>query len=350
MKSLYVIYEGIYAKKELWDYYSPRFLDASPINEFLTKDFSERFIENYFKTGGKLLLTQNAGNLTDLRKMHTVSTFFLGLYLCDFLHVRKEEYQPDFRYLWFLTCLNHDVGYMYEGKIKFSKPEEDVYKVLNIPDDLKEYYTKKIIKNYSFYRRRSWHKRDHGIEGGRRLYDLLMKNYKLVQKKYSDLRDVQKPHSFVIDGLSFKETDKKYYAQVALYVMLHNIFFCNANKKEDVDKYKKFHLEKLIGKKLTYKPSLSLFFLLIFVDTIEPLKVLIDNNDETVNIKNYKTILENIFIDPQDDNLVITFCKKNLTNYAVDKWINNIVGMPGWINMSVTTEEQKFTLHVNTSD
>lgn len=69
---------------------------------------------------------------------HTVSTFFLGILIAEQFGIdlctdlpSKERLSPpkpksnsniNFKYLWFLACLYHDAGYIYENRGKKSDP------------------------------------------------------------------------------------------------------------------------------------------------------------------------------------------------------------------------------------
>jgi len=349
--SLYSILEEIYKDPKQWKYYNSE-RGHYKSYDFLSSDFSRCFIQQYFIFGEKSILTDSLYHLSPLRQIHTVSTYFLGLYLYKFLKVSNyRKYKPSFRYLWFLTCLYHDFGYLVEDGIEpnwTSDIKFDVYKCLKIPTELQSYYDVETLQEYSKIR----DNKDHGIEGGRKLYDLLKKNYAYYQEKWAVQNNTQPQDEFKYrDKIWFRKKHENYYSEAALNIMLHNIWFCNDS--HNIDKYTP-KLEKLIDKKLKFTYSAALLFVLIFADTIEPIKKIKQaNNDnekkaaEAINVSNYKNILDNIFLSTKEQKLIITFDKLSLSkiDYKYDKWIRSICGMRDWIDIAI--EENDNTISID---
>lgn len=334
-KSLYDALYEIYKDSSQWKYYSGNRGNYSD-KDFLSYEFSNLFIQQYFIAGQKSILTESIYRLSPLRQVHTVSTFFLGLYLYKFLKVSSHrKYEPSFKYLWFLTCLYHDFGYIIEDGIDRNWTDEidyDVYEHLKIPNDLSTYYDVEIIKKYSEHRGNV----DHGIEGGRKLYDLLKRNYYEHQERWAE-----KNRTIPIDdfeypkGIWFRKRHEKYYAEAALNIMLHNIWFANDLKK--AEEYCKADLGRLINKRLKFTYSAALLFVLAFADTIEPIKKAkeIVGNDNVNQYKNpYKILLESIYISTENNKLKLSFERK-VSDYPYDNWMQSICDLAIWVDVGI---------------
>lgn len=342
--SLYSILEEIYKDPKRWKYYTGE-RGHYKSYDFLSSDFSRCFIQQYFISGEKSILTESLYRLSPLRQIHTVSTYFLGLYLYKFLKVSNyRKYQPSFRYLWFLTCLYHDFGYLIEDGIEpnwTSDIKFDIYKCLKIPPELQAYYDIYTLQEYSKHRQN----KDHGIEGGRKLYDLLKKNYAHYQEKWAVQNNTLPQDEFLYrNKIWFRKSHENYYSEAALNIMLHNIWFCN--NSHNIAEYTP-KLKKLINKKLKFTYSAALLFLLIFADTIEPIKKTKDHSEvaKAINVSHY--ILNNIFLSTEDQKLKITFNKLALSkiDYQYDEWVRSICGMREWIDIAI--EENDDTISID---
>ena len=342
-QNLYQVLHEIYKDSSQWKYY--RGNRGNYNKDFLSAEFSALFIQQYFIAGQKSILTESLYKLEPLRQIHTVSTFFLGLYLYRFLKVSNHrKYKPSFKYLWFLTCLYHDFGYIIEKGIDRNwtdKLEYDIYEYedLEIPIELKPYYSDvKIIKKYSEYR----HNIDHGIEGGRKLYDLLKKNYDNHRNEWACQNNVEPQDDFLYyNKIWFRKQHEKYYAEAALNIMLHNIWF--ANDCIHIKEYLKNDLKQLINKRLKFTYSAALLFVLAFADTIEPIKKIIKETDgEKHNVnqdKNpYKKLLESISIFNENNKLKLSF-ERSLSNYPYDNWMQNICDLGKWIDVRIDKQD-----------
>ncbi len=336
-ENLYQVLYKIYKDPPRWKYYRGNRGDYQD-KDFLSYEFSTLFIQQYFIAGQKSRLIESIYRLSPLRQIHTVSTFFLGLYLYNFLKVSSHrKYEPNFKYLWFLTCLYHDFGYIIEDGIDRTwtdKIKYDVYKCLKIPNELKIYYDIEIIKRYSEYR----HNIDHGIEGGRKLYDLLKKNYAYYREKWAHQNNVEPQDDFLYNGkIWFRKRHEKYYAEAALNIMLHNIWF--ANDPQMAEEYSKADLGKLINKRLRFTYSAALLFVLAFADTIEPIKKVkkfgVDNYNASPNGNLNKALLESISISTENNNKLILSFERKLNDYPYDNWMQSICDIGKWIDVGI---------------
>lgn len=365
-KSLYNVFCEIYQCPSRWSYYRSRNKKIIDGLDFMSCDFSRKFIEQYFRDGKKYKAIEHIDKLPDLRLIHMVSVFFIGIYLYEFLKVEDhKEYEPSFNYLWFLTCLYHDFGYIIENDIDdtwLDNINYDVYEHLEIPNDLTTYYDAEIIKRYSEYR----HNVDHGIEGGRKLYDLLKRNYYEHQERWA-----KKNRTIPIDdfeypkGIWFRKRHEKYYAEAALNIMLHNIWFVENDQNKDgiisekgkeetdAELYRKAKLDKLIGKKIKFTYSCALLFVLIYADTLEPVKKIHKSKDDTEknamqlnNVKHYKDILDNIFISTQGNKLILSFNKNRLSSidYPYDLWVKDICVMREWTDVKIENIDNRIII------
>ena len=181
MDNLFKIYSGIYDCPCLWKYYAS--IKSEPCLE-VSPSFANQFFTAFFKAGEKKDIPK-VTKLDDLRLCHTLSAYFLGLYLFEHFHFKnpfeKQHYPRDFRYFWFLLCLCHDVGYTKENKIllekdKISQPSnmgiiekrfDEVFKHCTIPKSLADTvkFSPTLIENYNKYIQNSLNKREHGTEG-----------------------------------------------------------------------------------------------------------------------------------------------------------------------------------------
>ena len=105
--------------REFWDYYK-----TDEIFSYEDKNVARKFIQSYFTAGSKQYVIREwcESDIQELsfRNIHTVNVFFIGIIiqrvidanLC-LLSEMGEDYS--FSYLWYLTCLSHDLGYIYEN-------------------------------------------------------------------------------------------------------------------------------------------------------------------------------------------------------------------------------------------
>lgn len=107
---------------DFWNYYKTDF-----INPLCSLDDAKRFIEEYFVAGSKKHIIKDWSNNTEneimFRNRHSVNVFFIGAMLQRMIDpniqiIAKKNGNYPFSYFWYLTCLAHDMGYIYEEKSK----------------------------------------------------------------------------------------------------------------------------------------------------------------------------------------------------------------------------------------
>ena len=126
--SLKYIYDKILTSGEWNCYKNPNDRTSKKYDStiFDNSKSCQEFIEDYFKAGGKTIVFEwpdkdnNENNKNEEytnRCPHIVSTYLLGLIIAEALGIDKMtgiNYNTDFKYVWFMTCLYHDFGYVYE--------------------------------------------------------------------------------------------------------------------------------------------------------------------------------------------------------------------------------------------
>lgn len=343
MKTLYEIYEEIANNVERWFYYTSLLenktnndtinnLRNNLINGVLHKDCDENeanrkakeFSDTYFTIGGKGLLTSFFKDHIDSlqRGDHTLSVFLLGIRLAEMFKIlpygnkaneAKDPYEKDgfnFKYYWFLACLYHDVGYVYENSTYLDESIRDEQERKNkLQGDLVsvrtdgveavqeicdiQYLHSREFKTYSKAEVNLYLKGratfgiesiDHGIVGGLLLYDKLRKQFETSWAKIA-LNNSSSRIDFWDNGLHLSNNHFEEYAKAANAIIAHNIWI------ETLNKYKQFVNMRLGEKnKLTYDKNDPLCFILCLADTLEPLKRLSD-------VMNAECILRNISLE-----------------------------------------------------
>lgn len=357
MENLLSTYRCLYEKSTLWDYYKGRNHNPFDFNEI----FSRTFIKEYFNEGCKEDVFQISKQFTQERITHTVSTFFLGILVRSLFPSKFEDLKPDFRYMWFLICLYHDVGYKYESnKEKYSVEKytlKDFKKIKKIkpgnyllnswdPQAIPERFDLKTVMQYYEYCRKEKSFVNHGFIGGLLLYDELLKNFQDIKtkaikekEKSSSFRNLEEP--FEYGKLKWEETDVKFYQQAAEVILAHNIWFCT--KKKDEKLYEKYELSNLniIGKpdcRIRLKNS-PLLFLLALADTIEPLKSFPNIDPECLLEKIAITEIKNVLqIKILDDCL------------DPKSWFDKIYKMQEWLEISVKKDSDLKTLTIKLNE
>ena len=123
MGTLKKLYKDLIKDPNRWLYYH----SSQPCLEYemlFDETASYNFIKNYFKCGGKekvfeddLYIIKYEYVLKE-RSPHIVSTFLLGIQIAKNLNFdinTKNNDNINFKYLWFMACLYHDIGYVYEN-------------------------------------------------------------------------------------------------------------------------------------------------------------------------------------------------------------------------------------------
>ena len=314
--SFYNIIEETFLKNKEWKYYSEKVFEYdNPIkNEENSKKFIKEFIELSEKKGNSLQGTnflqkqiENIGN----RATHIVSTFFIGHYIYQktnfkkqidaYLKKKVEEWRTTsnvtFSFVWFLTCLFHDLGYAIEKyeKVKYPslKDLKDETGDLGEIDGIPNFYGE-VYEDYYRYRIKYQNVNDHGITAAYLLYHSLCKIRYLANNN---------PENENQQKLCWEKELDKVYNFCAWNILAHNIWFCNRSDKNTLERYEYYKLNELIFEdnpiiKKSYKISREehpFFFFLCLNDTIEPFK----------RVENYED-LKHIFLEHSKEQINIT--------------------------------------------
>ncbi|MCK9452749.1 MAG: hypothetical protein M0Q90_13735 [Bacteroidales bacterium] len=269
MKSLKQIITDL--PEEQWNYYHR----ITAIQKPSSFDQSFHFLQSYFQAAKKseiIGIETISENNPFAKVKHTVSIYFLGCWLAANLNLKnqinnptlKRKFENDFLFVWFLSCLYHDIHFQIErpGEIRdysalISADAEDRLENLLtrripvlIPPTLK-----KAIRPYYNYRQKYWNVIDHGIAAGIYLFNDLITLRKANAKKRSHL--------------NFTKSVEKLYTEAAYAIAVHNIYL---PKDNDIERYKKYGLDALIGHAPIHFSDAPFLFLLGLSDTLDPIK------------------------------------------------------------------------------
>jgi len=309
-KSFKEIIDETFKDKESWDYYSDSDKDKNTFNDkpMLCKGNSEKFLKEFIELAGKAEKTVLFKEINKLgeRATHVVSTFFIGHYiykntkLKDLIDKQIENIKPEglksdvsFPFVWFLTCLFHDLGYKIENfnRLKYSNFNDLLGSIENkLPKNkngIPKFYNQ-IYQNYFKYRIKKHGKNDHGIVAAHLLYDSLFKIRKLAEKNPTKSQK----------KLCWEEKLLDIYNFCAWNILGHNIWFGQKNNKCDELIYSKYKIKRLLLEKDKIKINAKkypFFFLFCLVDTIEPYKKILDYNS-----------LDKVFLELNEDKIIIS--------------------------------------------
>lgn len=318
MNSYENLLDDIVKRKELWKYYYTS-KDYESYQEII-RHYS-LFIEDYLKAGSKILYFDEEVLYSllkdEYRCKHTISIFFLGLYiynnnndLKDNINKFIKQYnmtEKEFVYYWFLICFFHDVysnleknnnvRITYEDLIEFEKVNMDLFQGSNniLPDIIKSSY-----KNYFRNFRNS---NDHGIVAGILYYNDRKKTYYKCKRESNSITDTFSCHGV---SWSLEKLHKDHYI-IAWIIIAHNVFFVNKDihDYESIKNYKESNIKELIIEKPVINlKEFPMLFLLSLVDSIDPykctegnelIKFVINNNqfDITNITSDYKKKIKN---------------------------------------------------------
>ena len=295
MQTLKKCYEEISENKNRWSYYK------NPIdinNKWIDDEEAYEFIKQYFDYAGKsnVFKDENIEKYQeDIEKRagHTISTFLLGIKLAECFDLdilKRSETNIDFKYYWFLTCLYHDVGYIFENRNDSNhlcivqrdgiKGLQDIFRIKNIHKKEFKTYSKDQVELYLKKRSEIKSKLDHGIVGGLLLYDKLRKQFEIAWKRRTDINDSRE--SFYIEDecnsrqLHLSNRHYEAYAKAADAIIAHNIWQNTLLSYYETDDA----TEKNIKKKIDFIGiENELCFILCLADTLEPIKRKITNLD-----------------------------------------------------------------------
>lgn len=339
MQSLWDLYITIGNVNSRWNFYDKPYKSIDTI--WSSNHDAFRFIETYMDNDGKSEILRDTRIIKykdDIRKrsLHTVSAFFMGVYLAECLGLNIHDSDGfGFLFYWFNICLYHDFGYIYENhsenepldkmQAKGIKGFQDEYGIT--------YHSKYCYKSYCYKDTNMYFKYmaqgspslkakiEHGIAGGIFIYDRLKQIY-YKSRENSDNKKEHKGAKFSVKALNFLRTVKpdiqlsqatyRDYTRVANAIIAHNIWVSTAQE---------------IG---IATPTISLnkrnqeLFILALVDTLEPIKKY-ESNDVTVlhDVKLGFTAANNA-IQVQMNNEAYEHCYKGIKT-DLEKWLDVIV-------------------------
>lgn len=352
-----------------WDYYKNTQFYGSNYKELFTD--CRYFIESILSNGQKLtgLARKQFDKLEDgYRLEHTVSLYFLGIIIYENVswirssinryiesigrsgkrfntHTNNFEldfsfYTP-FSYFWFLICFYHDYGYSFEERNR-SEAFEDLLNELEgelnliLPRNFVRTGVPKEITNnigkYIGYRYKVDKKLDHGIVAGLLYWKERRKDYFERGKKYNR-------NEFVDNNrLWSKEILYNIHLPVAWTIAAHNVWFGNENS-DYYDKYYEYGLDELITK----RPKISLkrhpfLFLLSIVDTIDPVKLLMQSKHHIFTVDDLESIMFNF--DGNTINYVINYDDEIVNS----RYKESIKDIKSWICCDSKHEEKIFSI------
>ena len=260
---LFDCYRTIYSNKRLWEYYRRMNFDE-PFE--LTPEFAESFIRSNLRAGQKADLPA-VRKLGDLRLNHTLSTYFLGIYLFHALNLESSFLKhhselPYFTYYWFLLCLCHDVGYSKENSpLRKSYGVESNPGIIEtkiqgifantscaIPQSIQDRvpYSAKLIEDYNYYIQEKYGHMEHGTEGAIDLFSGLLKHHKDIVIHYGPTG----ASNFIFKNIRISKESVSRFAEISALVAIHNIWLANdPTSKECYERFSKGDLKALIGTK-----------------------------------------------------------------------------------------------------
>jgi len=298
---------------EQWDYRYENNNGSFNLPTFQNGD-ANRFIDEYFRHAGKDAIPFQIinTNVFDFSKAnHSSLIFLLGVIINYNCFKKAGIYEgnntsgyPQFSFVWFLTCLFHDIAYELENKCKNNVEFNNIseFKIKNKLLERNEYNNAheallNVVEPYYNYRI-SFNKRDHGIIGGLYLYDNLIK---------------------IREDKDWNSDLDLFYADAAAAIATHNIWFKDKNAISAIKELKEI-------KSVSFNDS-SLLFLLGLVDSIDPLKIY-------SCIDNPSYILNNLLLSfPEDGKIRITVEEKSLLNSACLHKLEGNLDL--WLDVSV---------------
>jgi len=326
-----------------WDYYNISNCSYGSY-ENVFKD-SRIFIESILSHGEKLsdFDRYQFGFMEDgFRLKHTVSIYFLGLIIYENVskirsaindYIRQvdlyiNEANTPFSYFWFLICFYHDFGYSFESEdrntaIKRLVKFFDEYIPYALPRRNHRTGVPRVISDniqkYSIFRYVNDDKLDHGIVAGLLFWYEREKDYFTRRKNHSEETFIEK------NLLWSKKMLYHIHLPVAWTISAHNVWFRKPNS-ENSDIYRKYGLEKLIiNRPIVRLRKHPMLFLLSIVDTIDPVKLLSNNNVHNFNISD----LDLIEFKFTRDTIMYRI---NLNDVVVTpRYKENVVDMNSWL-------------------
>lgn len=342
----------------LWDCLTNEFLDNYDFwnyyryemrNPFVDEEAARNFILDYFKSGCKEKVLyeweKSEDEFGSFRNIHVIYVFFIGALLQykmnPYLKIESNTKEQDeydkgykFSYLWFLTCLAHDLGYRYEY-MDITSEMEDVrniydYRCMGNKDTARQmvydrfcldihrtsvlipynrgicydkerrkqgsgnsnpcgnickgflqynngikikkgWYSSRVKENYFWYRLLARGKLDHGIVGADKFFSDMVQIY--YRNYEEELEEGTFQHFRNTKNRIFSCEHFKVWAYIADCIAAHNIF--KAENSDSIRKlYEEFDLRELLPEnyvRISYSKN-PLLFILCVADTLEPTK------------------------------------------------------------------------------
>lgn len=325
---LFDLYNKIFQDNSLWKYYSGMD-DPGPL--MFSDDYCTKFINNYLASGLKI---QMPNKLPTLRRIHTLSVYFLGLALFYYIFNGVKYPNNDrksFIYYWFLTCFYHDNGYIYEqekNRVPLNINDDKIEHILkdilsSLPDSLILVMETEIVMNY-FEKYRG--KIDHGIAGAVKIFYALNKNHRELMSRLKSSSSPNEISSCTFPGTNIRLSNTKFPYSAAV-IAIHNIWL---GKATDAEKYEENGIGSLVGKKYNFNKDALLFWVLQIADTLEPIKKLPDD----LTTPEINRLLQSIELDLSPNSIRISYREqKGRFNYV--SWLSNCECMKDWTNIQV---------------
>lgn len=383
-----------------WNYYDVNFEDV-----FQDEGVARDFIYNYFKGGSKLYALDTWANSMNeylqMRNVHTVNVFFIGAYLQriidEHIAIKSEvsSHYP-FSYIWYLLCLAHDFGYVYENysKVYLELPSRLHYRrcyqksirgprfwtrkcwyqehgidiaylhpsfgarsniayynrsAIGKLESAIEYNNGTIIKaprysgetknNYFYYRLQEMGKLDHGIIGADEFFSRLVVNY-VKEYRVMAAGDFFRESIYEFHnerGLHFCSEQLKLFAYIADCIASHNMYKADDN---EICKtvYKDYFLDCLLPDRfqpISYKDN-PLLFILCVADTIEPSKKFPDyRNEDVLNLISIEYSLN-------DNFLYVEIDEELYDSEAGREYVSGIEKLKEWCDIGINVASKRF--------
>ncbi len=384
-----------------WNYYGVNFEDV-----FQDESVARDFIYNYFKGGSKLYALDTWENSMNeylqMRNVHTVNVFFIGAFLQRIIDediaIKSEvSSQYPFSYIWYLLCLAHDFGYVYENysKVYLKLTSKQHYHrcyyyksmhgskfwtrkrwyqehgidivYLHPPFGARsniayynqsatgkfgsaiEYNNGTIIKtprysgetknNYFYYRLQEMSKLDHGIVGADEFFSRLVVNY-VKEYRVMAAGDFFRESIYEFRnerGLHFCSGQIKLFAYIADCIASHNMYKADDNEICKIT-YRDYSLDCLLPDKfqlIAYKDN-PLLFILCVADTIEPSKRFPDYRNEDV------LSLISIEYSLRDNFLYVEIDEELYDSEAGHRYVSDINELEKWCDIKTNVTSKKF--------
>lgn len=384
-----------------WNYYGVNFDDV-----FQDEGVARDFIYNYFKGGSKLYAldtwTNSINEYIQMRNIHTVNVFFIGTYLQrivdENISIKSEvsSHYP-FSYIWYLLCLAHDFGYVYEkySKAYLELPEKRHYRrycrrQMYVPEfwtrkrwyrehgiditylsppfgertNISNYsrnvvqrlgcnieynngtiinkprYSSKTKNNYFYYRLYEMGVLDHGIVGADEFFSKLVVNY---VKEYRIMAAGNFFRESIYEfhnerGLHFCSEQLKLFAYIADCIASHNMYMADDNEG-CISKYMDYSLNCLLPDEfepISYKDN-PLLFILCVADTIEPSKRFTNyHNEDVLNLISIEYSLK-------DNFLYVEIDEKLYDSEAGHRYVSDIDELEKWCDIKTHVTLKNFS-------